>query len=317
MNTKNSRNRKSRKRTDSPTNKKAAHQRSKSGNQRTSESRDQGSGKPKRRKLVTLKKNRQPKSLKEAPVVDNPIKEELAKKGIRLNKYLSNSGICARRKADELIKKGVVSVNEAVVTEMGFRVQKGDVVKYNGKVVAPEPKVYVLLNKPKDTITTTYDPKGRRTVMDLTREASKARLYPIGRLDRQTTGLLMLTNDGELSQLLSHPSKKVRKIYHVILDKPLTKNHFETIIKKGVVLEEGTALVDELAYVIEGDRRELGIELHIGWNRVVRRIFEHFGYEVKKLDRIVYGPLTKKDLPRGRWRYLDKKEIVFLKHFKI
>lgn len=241
----------------------------------------------------------------------NPILDELKKDGVRLNKYLSNSGIASRRKADELIKEGHVQVNDVVVLEMGYKVQSTDVVKFKGKVVKPHKKVYILLNKPKDVITTTEDPQGRKTVMDLVAKASNDRLYPVGRLDRNTTGLLVLTNDGELAQKLAHPSKKVRKLYHVVLDKPLTKRHM-IMIAQGLKLEDGVAVVDDIAYVKGADKNEIGIQIHIGKNRIVRRIFEHLDYKVKKLDRVTFAGLTKKDLPRGRWRYLTKKEVIFL-----
>ena len=250
------------------------------------------------------------------PVIkDNPALEELATKGMRLNKYVSNSGICSRRKADDFIKAGKVKVNDKIVLEMGHRVQKDDVVSFEGKVLNPESKVYVLLNKPKDMITTTEDPQGRPTVMDIVNNASEERLYPVGRLDRSTTGLLLLSNDGELAQRLTHPSYEMKKIYHVFLDKLFTKADFKKVAA-GLMLEDGFAPIDDLAYPNPDDHKEVGIELHIGRNRIVRRIFESLGYKVKRLDRVIYGPLTKKDLPRGRWRYLSEKEVVLLKHFK-
>ncbi len=234
--------------------------------------------------------------------------------GMRLNKYVSNSGICSRRKADEHIKAGKVKVNGKVILEMGHKVQPNDEVTFEGKKINPERKVYVLLNKPKNFITTTADERGRKTVMDLVRKAAKgARIYPVGRLDRATTGLLLLTNDGELAQKLAHPSGEVRKIYQVTLDNDLTENDFQKI-KKGIKLEEGIAQVDAIAYPIEDEPNIVGVELHIGWNRIVRRIFESLGYEVKRLDRVVYAGLTKKDLPRGKWRYLTEKELIRLKY---
>jgi 23S rRNA pseudouridine2605 synthase len=202
-------------------------------------------------------------------------------------------------------------VNEEVVFEMGYKVQPGDVVKFDNKILNPEKKVYVLLNKPKDFITTTADEMNRKTVMDLVKKASNERLYPVGRLDRNTTGLLLLTNDGELAQKLSHPSGNVRKIYHVFLDKELTEDHLKQI-REGLTLEDGKAVPDEVEYPNDEDHKEVGIELHIGKNRIVRRIFEHLGYEVVKLDRVVYAGLTKKDLPRGKWRFLSEREIMFL-----
>jgi 23S rRNA pseudouridine2605 synthase len=233
---------------------------------------------------------------------------------IRLNKFLSNAGIAARRKADELIKQGLVTVNDQVVTEMGYKVTSKDVVKYNGKVVKPGKKVYILFNKPKDCITSTRDERGRKTVMDYVSRFTKEYVFPVGRLDRNTTGLLLLTNDGDLAQKLSHPRYEVKKVYAVELDKKLQEVDLEKI-RKGVMLEEGIARVDDIQYADESNKKIIGIELHIGWNRVVRRIFESLGYEVKKLDRVMYAGLTKKDLPRGRCRYLTQREIIMLKHF--
>lgn len=233
---------------------------------------------------------------------------------IRLNRYISNSGVCSRREADELIKMGLVTVNGTVVTEMGHKVDRKDVIKYDGKTLRAEKPVYILMNKPKGFLTTTKDPQDRNTVMQIIAESVKERVYPVGRLDRNTTGLLLLTNDGELTDKLSHPSYNVKKIYKVDLDKPLTKTDFDKI-KKGVHLEEGKAIVDDLALVSE-DGKTIGIELHIGWNRVIRRIFESLGYEVVKLDRSVYAGLDKKDLSRGHWRHLTREEVVRLKHYQ-
>ncbi|MCU0356574.1 MAG: rRNA pseudouridine synthase [Cyclobacteriaceae bacterium] len=231
---------------------------------------------------------------------------------IRLNRYIANSGVCSRREADERIKMGLVSVNGNVVTEMGFQVNPGDVVRYEDKVLRAEKPVYILLNKPKGYITTTKDPEERNTVMNLIGSAVKERIYPVGRLDRNTTGLLLLTNDGDLADRLTHPSYQAKKIYKVELSKPLTNADAQKILE-GVHLEEGRAMVDDLAIVSE-DKKTVGIEIHIGWNRVVRRIFESLDYEVVKLDRTVYAGLDKKDLPRGHWRFLDDEEIVRLKH---
>jgi len=234
---------------------------------------------------------------------------------MRLNRFLAHAGICSRRKADEYILAGQVTVDGEVQREMGFKVQPNAEVRFNGKVIFAEKKMYILLNKPKDIICTTSDEKGRRTIMDIVNIKSQ-RIYPVGRLDRHTTGLLLMTNDGELAQKLAHPSYEVSKIYQVILDKPLLKKHLVQIMNKGVDLEEGTAMVDNIAYVNGKDKKTIGIELHIGWNRVVRRIFETLGYKVLKLDRILYAGLTKKDLPRGKWRHLEQKEVITLKHFK-
>ena len=233
---------------------------------------------------------------------------------IRLNRYISNAGICSRRKADELISAGVISVNGEVVSELGYKIDPNkDAVRYNGELLKREKMVYVLLNKPKDYITTTDDPQERRTVMQLVEKASKERIYPVGRLDRNTTGLLLMTNDGDLADKLSHPKNNIVKLYHAELNKSLTQGDLNKI-SFGLELEDGLIKPDAISYVQGGSKREVGIQIHSGKNRIVRRIFEHLGYEVVKLDRAVYANLTKKDLPRGRWRYLDEKEIVQLKH---
>ena len=247
-------------------------------------------------------------------IFNNSDAREIEKTGMRLNKYIAHSGICSRRKADEIIKAGEVTVDGEVVKEMGYRVQTNQEVRCRGKIVLPEKKVYVLLNKPRNFITTTKDEKDRRTVMSLIANASKERLYPVGRLDRNTTGLLLFTNDGELTQKLAHPSYEINKMYHVVLNKELKTHHLDAI-RKGLKLEDGKALVDEVNYVADAaDKREVGIQIHIGRNRIVRRIFEHLDYEVKRLDRVLYAGLTKKNLPRGRWRYLTAKEVLQLRH---
>ncbi|MFN6943355.1 MAG: pseudouridine synthase [Cytophagaceae bacterium] len=234
---------------------------------------------------------------------------------IRLNKYISNAGICSRRDADNLITDGLIKVNGKIVTELGFKVSLKDKVEYKNKSLKTEKPVYVLLNKPKDFITTLEDPEGRKTVMDLVAKACRERIYPVGRLDRNTTGLLLLTNDGELAQKLTHPSGNVKKIYHVRLSRPLAKEHYD-LIKRGINLEDGPIKPDDIE-IISADKREIGIEIHEGRNRIVRRIFEHFEYEINFLDRVMYAGLTKKDLPRGKWRFLDEKEIINLKHFYV
>lgn len=233
-----------------------------------------------------------------------------------LNKYVARTGLCARRKAVEYIKSGEISVNGRTVTEPGFKVNIKDEVCLKGKklFLQREP-VYILLNKPKGYITTTDDPRDRKTVMELVSRATAERVYPVGRLDRNTSGLLLLTNDGDLAQLLAHPGNEVKKLYHVTLDKPLIKHDFEHILN-GIELEDGLAKPDALGYEDEEDKTQIGIEIHIGRNRIVRRIFEHLGYEVKALDRVLYAGLTKKNLPRGRWRLLSAKEIVLLKHLQ-
>ncbi len=233
---------------------------------------------------------------------------------MRLNRYISNAGICSRRKADELIAAGVVSVNGEVISELGHKVDPyKDVIKYNGETLKREKMVYVLLNKPKDYLTTTDDPMERRTVMQLVDKASKERIYPVGRLDRNTTGLLLMTNDGDLADKLSHPKNNISKLYMVELDKGLIQGDLNKI-GFGLELEDGFIKPDSVSYVAGGTKKEVGIQIHSGRNRIVRRIFEHLGYEVVKLDRSVYANLTKKDLPRGRWRYLDEKEVIQLKH---
>jgi 23S rRNA pseudouridine2605 synthase len=241
---------------------------------------------------------------------------------VRLNKYLAHAGVASRRAADELIKEGRVKVNGTVVKEMGHKVKVKDKVEFDGKKLSLEKKYYLLLNKPKDYITTVKDENDRRTVMDLLRGAyeqikslEKPRLYPVGRLDRNTTGVLLITNDGELAQKLTHPSTEVRKVYHVVLNKNLRKEDFDKIAEGGVVLEDGIAEVDEIAYPNAKNRAEVGVQIHTGKNRFIRRLFEAMDYEVEKLDRVFFAGLTKKDLPRGRWRFLSEEEVRLLKHF--
>jgi 23S rRNA pseudouridine2605 synthase len=232
---------------------------------------------------------------------------------IRLNKYLAHSGICSRREADTFIQAGVVRVNGVVVNELGHKVLPTDKVQFEDQTLQREKMVYVLLNKPKGFITSMDDPQERKTVMSLVEHAVSERIYPVGRLDRNTTGLLLFTNDGLMTKKLTHPSHQIKKIYHVSLDKKLDKKHFEEI-QEGIELEDGPIKPDELAYVNEeSDRREIGIEIHSGRNRIVRRIFEKFGYKVMKLDRVKFGGLTKKDLPRSKWRILSPTEINMLK----
>ena len=235
--------------------------------------------------------------------------------GMRLNKYVAHCGICSRRQAAELVKKGKIKVNGEVNLEPFYQIKEGDKIEFEGKIIKPEGQlVYLLLNKPKNTGTTLSDEKGRTTVMDIIGNEVSERIFPVGRLDRDTTGLLVLTNDGQLSQKLAHPSKKVKKIYRVTLNKGLMQKHFQTI-SESPELEDGIAPVDKLEWVEDAPRKEVLISIHIGRNRIVRRIFEHFGYEVKKLDRVYYGGLTKKDLPRGQFRFLSEREVIMLKHF--
>ena len=231
---------------------------------------------------------------------------------LRLNKYLANSGICSRREADELIKAGDVSVNGKIVTELGVKVSPKDDVRYKGKKITREKKVYILLNKPKDYVTTVKDKYAEKTVIDIVKHACPERVYPVGRLDKNTTGVLLLTNDGELTKQLTHPSFQKKKIYHVELNKGLTKVDMLKIIE-GLQLEEDYIEVDAISYVNEEDKAQVGIEIHSGQNRIVRRIFESLDYRVKKLDRVYFAGLTKKNLPRGKWRFLTPQEISILK----
>ena len=230
---------------------------------------------------------------------------------IRLNRFIANAGICSRREADELIEAGQITVNGKVVNEMGFKVGPADVVKYGKRILNAEKLVYILLNKPKDYITTTDDPEDRRTVLHLIEGACEERVYPVGRLDRNTTGLLLITNDGELADKLTHPSHNIKKVYQAELDKPITLEDFETL-KNGVELEDGFVKPDDIG-IVTPDAFVVGIEIHSGRNRIVRRMFEHLGYEVKKLDRTTFAGLNKKDLPRGNWRFLTQKEVITLK----
>ncbi|MEC7262112.1 MAG: pseudouridine synthase [Bacteroidota bacterium] len=234
---------------------------------------------------------------------------------VRLNRYIANAGICSRREADTYIAAGNVTVNGKPVTEMGYKVKRSDDVRFDGKRLSMEKKEYILLNKPKNFITTTSDEKGRRTVMELISSASNARLLPVGRLDRNTMGLLLFTNDGDLTKKLTHPKHGVRKIYHVHLDKSLSVADLHKI-EAGLELEDGPIEVDSISFVQGAPKRELGIEIHSGRNRIVRRIFEHLGYEVTKLDRVIFAGLTKKDLPRGHWRHLTEQEVINLKNIK-
>jgi 23S rRNA pseudouridine2605 synthase len=231
---------------------------------------------------------------------------------IRLNKYISTSGLCSRREADKLIAAGLVTVNGALVTELGTKVVPEDDVRYNGeRLKREERKVYILMNKPKEYVTTTDDPNADKTVMDLIRESCKERVYPIGRLDKMTTGVLLLTNDGELAKRLTHPTYNKKKVYHVQIDQPITRNDYQQLID-GVKLEDGVAKADAVSFVDDSDKKELGIELHSGRNRVIRRMFEALGYKVTKLDRVYFAGLTKKGLRRGHWRFLEEAEVNML-----
>jgi 23S rRNA pseudouridine2605 synthase len=232
--------------------------------------------------------------------------------GIRLNKFIANSGICSRREADELIKAGVIKVNGEVISALGSRVMPGDKVQYGDQTLNNEKKRYLLLNKQKGYVTTTKDPHAKNTVMELIAGACKERIYPVGRLDRNTTGLLLFTNDGELAKKLMHPRSRIKKMYHVVLDQPLSKGDLLKI-SEGIEVEGERIEVDSIAYVEDAsDRREIGMEIHSGQNRVVRRMFESLGYKVTKLDRVMYAGLTKKNIQRGRWRFLTEKELISL-----
>ena len=234
---------------------------------------------------------------------------------IRLNKYLANAGICSRREADVLIQTGVVSINNVIVTELGYKIKPGDTVQYDGETINAEKKRYVLLNKPKGFITTMDDPRGRKTVMTLVSKACKERIFPVGRLDRETTGLLLFTNDGDMAKKLTHPRYQAKKLYHVELNKSVNKADFEKLLN-GVDLEDGKSKVDQVSFVDDASSREVGVEIHSGKNRIVRRLFEALGYEVVKLDRVQFASITKKDLPRGMYRHLTEHEVSYLKMTK-
>ena len=230
---------------------------------------------------------------------------------IRLNKFIAKSGLCSRREADIFISNGRVSVNDNKVIKMGILVNKNDLVKVDNKRIFPEKKIYVLLNKPKDFITTNKDTHNRKIVINLIKGV-KERIFPVGRLDRKTTGLLLLTNDGELAKKLIHPSHKIKKIYSIELDKPITKTDFNKI-NDGIKIDNEKINFDKITLI--NNKKELGVEIHIGKNRIIRKIFESLNYKVIKLDRVMFGPLTKKDLPRGKWKFLDQKELRLLKNF--
>lgn len=255
---------------------------------------------------------RRPVSGRKRPAQEAPLPKAKDDNKIRLNRYVANAGICSRRDADTYIAAGNVTVNGKTITEMGYKVDRGDEVRFDGRLLSLEKKEYVLLNKPKNFITTTSDEKGRRTVMELVANASKSRLLPVGRLDRNTTGLLLFTNDGDLAKKLTHPKYQVRKIYHVVLDKNVTAADMRKIAD-GLTLEDGPVQVDEVAYVQGATKKEVGIEIHSGRNRIVRRIFQHLGYDVIKLDRVIFAGLTKKDLPKGHWRHLTEQEVNTLR----
>ena len=231
---------------------------------------------------------------------------------IRLNKYIASTGLCSRRQADVFIKSGLITVNNKIITELGTRIYQKDIVKYNGERIKEEKRIYILLNKPKDYVTTVEDPHASKTVLDLVRHACKERVYPVGRLDRTTTGVLLITNDGDLTKRLTHPKFNKLKIYQVTLNKGLKPGDLEKI-SKGVTLEDGFIKADSISYVNPADKKIVGVEIHSGRNRIVRRIFEHLNYRIMKLDRVYFAGLTKKGLSRGQWRFLTEKEISMLK----
>ncbi len=263
---------------------------------------------PQSLKLKT--ENRKPETRNQKPVTSNP---QTATE-MPLNKFIAHAGICSRREAAELVKEGKIKVNGDFVYEPGYKVHSNDKVVFNNKPLHLQKNlVYILLNKPKDYITTAKDTHGRKTVFDLIQQATDERVFPVGRLDRNTTGVLLLTNDGDLTQKLTHPSFEVKKVYEVKLDKPLQKKDFESLLS-GVQLEDGFILADSVGYVDKKDKSVIGIEIHSGRNRIVRRMFEHLGYDVKNLDRVLFANLTKKNVDRGKWRFLNEKEIRLLKY---
>lgn len=284
---------------------------------RTGKRRSGGAGKPAhgrqaaRKKVIVLKKREKPSSQREKPVIRRSTQKRAADTEMRLNRFIANAGICSRRDADKYISAGLVTVNGKVVSELGVKVKTTDDVRFDGRRLIPEKKVYLVLNKPKDYVTTTDDPYAEHMVIDLVKNACPERIYPVGRLDKSTTGVLLFTNDGELSDKLTHPSHRVKKIYQVSIDKPLTKNDMLRIAE-GIELEDGLIAADAINYV-EGNKSEIGLEIHSGRNRIVRRIFEHLGYRVKKLDRVFFAGITKKNVSRGKWRFLSEKEVQFLK----
>lgn len=282
-------------------------------NRNSSGGRQQGKKKPQntfKRKFDDKKKFSNDTREKPSPKPQKSSNPEID--GIRLNKYISNSGICSRREADVFIAAGSAAVNGKIITEMGYKVKPTDEVRFDGSLISPEKKRYVLLNKPKNFITTMDDDRGRKTVMELVGNASKERIYPVGRLDRNTTGLLLFTNDGEMAKKLTHPKHNVQKLYHASLDKKLSNTDLNKIAE-GFMLDDRRVLVDEVSYIMNQPKSEVGVKIHSGRNRIVRRIFEHFNYSVVKLDRVLFAGLTKKDLPRGHWRHLTEMEVNNLK----
>lgn len=268
-------------------------------------------------KQASPEKNHLPKNTRKSPAASGPDRgahmQEPPRAGMRLNRYIAHAGICSRREADAFIAEGLVKVNGKVITQMGYIVKPDDVVQFDDRRIYPEKPVYILLNKPKDYITTTHDEKGRKTVMDLVRDCGATRLFPVGRLDRNTTGLLLLTNDGELAERLTHPRRRIEKLYKVVLDKNLKPEDLAKLRTEGVQLEDGPFKPDAVEYVENAPRNTLGVLIHSGRNRIVRRMFEALGYQVVKLDRVVFAGLTKAKLPRGHWRHLTAAEVARLK----
>ena len=279
------------------------------GAQRGSYSRANGEG-TQRRSFSRAGEGAPRRQFRNSAPAPKPMKMKSAEDGVRLNKFIANSGICSRREADEYITAGVVSVNDVIVTELGTKVLPTDVVKFNGERIKGEEKVYIVMNKPKDFVTTVSDPHAEKTVVSLVSGQCKERVYPVGRLDKATTGVLLLTNDGELADKLTHPSYEKKKIYHVHLDKNFKQTDFSQLLS-GITLEDGFIQADAISFVDE-DKAQVGVEIHSGRNRIIRRMFEHLGYKVKKLDRVYFAGLTKKNLRRGQWRFLTSQEVAML-----
>ncbi len=277
---------------------------------RKSSSRGRQASKTSRTSKQTNKSGFRPSKRKPSGSKDKQLKKNSSEE-IRLNKYIANAGICSRREADTYIKAGSATVNGKVITEMGYRVQPGDEVRFDGSLISPETKRYVLLNKPKNYITT-EDTRGRKSAMDLVAGATKERLYPVGRLDRNTTGLLLLTNDGDLAKKLTQPKVPFKKLYHVTLDKKLAMKDLQKL-SEGVQIEGRMVFIDAVSYIENQPKTEIGIEIHSGRNRIVQKVFEKFGYKATKLDRVLFGGLSKRNLPRGHWRHLTDQEVNNLK----
>ncbi len=285
-------------------------QRNQNSNRKRSGGSKNKTGQPYKTENKGPRKPGQNKSVSNRPRPKN--KPNTLDDGIRLNRYIANAGVCSRREAESYIEAGVVTINGKVVTELGTKVKFGDVVRFNDAPLTPEKKTYLLLNKPKGYVTTLDDPQARKTVMDLIQAKCKERVYPVGRLDMDTTGVLLLTNDGELAEKLAHPRSNKKKIYQVTLDNNITEEELQKLYQ-GIELEDGPIKADRIAYVEPGNKKEVGIEIHSGRNRIIRRMFEHLGYKVNKLDRVYFAGLTKKNVPRGKSRFLSEKEINMLK----